>query len=128
MEVFFLNPGTRMNPNLNFGQGIPGQVTGRPEGLISARGLVELVDGLGLLAGSKSWTAADEAGMQAWVGEYFNWMMTSKIGQGESAAANNHGTFFDVQAVALALYLGKMDAAREIVTTAGENSGDGQAA
>lgn len=118
IRVFFLNPATRMNPNLNFGQGIPGQVTGRPEGLISARSLVDLADGMGLLAGSKSWTSDDQQGMATWVGQYFDWLTTSKIGRGESAASNNHGTFCDVQAVALALFIGKTDAAKQIVTTA----------
>lgn len=118
IRVFFLNPETRMNPNLNFGQGIPGQVDGRPEGLISARGLVDLVDGIGLLAGSKAWTDADQQGMTEWVGKYYAWLRTSKIGRGEEAASNNHGTFYDVQATALALFLGKTDEAKQMVTTA----------
>jgi Alginate lyase len=118
IRVWFLNPATRMNPNLNFGQGVPGEVSGRPAGLISARGLVGLVDGIGLLAGSKSWTPADQQGMVAWCTDYFKWLTTSKIGLGESAATNNHGTFYDVQATALALYIGQTDAARNILQAA----------
>jgi hypothetical protein len=120
IRVWFLNPATRMNPNLNYGQGIPGGVEGRPAGLISTRGLAELVDAIGLIAGSKSWTTNDQQGMIAWAGDYFHWLTTSKIGLGEDAASNNHGTFYDVQAVSLALFLGKTDFAREKLLAARE--------
>jgi hypothetical protein len=113
IRVFFLNPDTRMNPNLNFGQGIPGEVEGRPAGLISARGFADLVDGIGLLAGASSWTTDDQQKMAAWAADYFHWLTTSKIGLGENAASNNHGTHYDVQAVSLALFIGNTNYARE---------------
>jgi hypothetical protein len=118
IRVWFLNPATRMNPNLNYGQGVRGEVTGRPEGLISARGLVGVMDAIGLLAGSKTWTPADQQGMVDWSGQYFDWLTTSKIGQGEGAASNNHGTYYDGQAVALALFTGKTEAAKKILLAA----------
>jgi len=121
LRVWFLNPATRMNPNLNFGQGIPGEVEGRAAGLIGARGLVGLMDALGLLSTSKSWTMADKQAMTAWVEQYYHWLTTSKIGLGESAATNNHGTWYDTQVAALALYLGKTDAAREHLLKDREN-------
>lgn len=121
IRVWFLNPATRMNPNLNFGQGIPGEVTGRPEGLISARGLVELMDALGLLSAAQAWTTVDQSAMTAWIGDYFDWLTTSKIALEEGRAANNHGTFYDTQVVALALYLGKIEVARNLVLKDREN-------
>ena len=120
IRVWFLNPATRMNPNLKYGQGIPGSVEGRPAGLISARGLADLVDAIGLLAGSKIWTTNDQQRMTAWVGDYFHWLTTSNIGLGEDAASNNHGTFYDVQAASLALFLGKTNFAREKLLAARE--------
>ena len=72
VRVWFLNPATKMNPNLNYGQGIPGEVEGRPAGLISARGLVHLVDAIGLIAASKSWTADDQKNMSAWFADYLH--------------------------------------------------------
>jgi len=120
IRVWFLNPATRMNPNLNYGQGIPGEVEGRPAGLISARGLVHLVDAIGLLAGSKAWTEDDQKGMTTWFTQYLHWLTTSKIGRGELDAKNNHGTYCDTQAAAIALFLGKTEMARELVTQARE--------
>jgi hypothetical protein len=120
IRVWFLNSSTRMNPNLNFGQGIPGGVDGRPAGLIGARGLADLVDAVGLLGGSKNWTTNDQQRMTAWAGDYLHWLTTSKIGLGEDAASNNHGTFYDVQAVSLALFVGKTDFAREKLRAAAE--------
>lgn len=120
LRVWFLDPATRMNPNLNYGQGIPNQVEGRPMGIIGTRGFVDLVDAVGLLSNSKSWTGVDQRGMVAWMTAYLNWMQTSKIGVGEENATNNHGTFYDTQAAALAVFVGKTDLARKIISAARE--------
>jgi hypothetical protein len=118
LRVWFLNPATKMNPNLNFGQGIPGEVDGRPAGLIGARGLVNVLDAVALLSGSKSWTVADQKGMLDWMTQYFQWLTTSKIGLGEAHAKNNHGSFYDTQAAVIALFIGKTDLARKIILDA----------
>jgi hypothetical protein len=115
IRVWFLNPATRMNPNLNYGQGIPGKVDGRPEGLISARGMVGLVDALGLLGPSPAWTAADQKAMTAWLEQYFRWLTTNPLALREGRATNNHGTFYDTQVAAIALFLGKTNQARELL-------------
>jgi hypothetical protein len=120
VRVWFLNPATHMNPNLNYGQGIPGEVDGRPAGIIGTRGFVELMDAIELLRESKSWTTADHQAMKVWMTGYLNWLQTSKIGVGEQNATNNHGTFYDTQAAAIAVFIGKTDLARQIIRTAAE--------
>jgi len=118
LRVWFLDAATRMNANLNFGQGIPGETEGRPSGLISARGLVDVVDGIGLLAGSKSWSATDQEGMVQWCEQYLNWLTTSKIGMGEGRASNNHGSYYDTQVAALALFTGQTNLAHSVLVAA----------
>ncbi len=118
LHAFFIDPDWRMNPNLQFAQGIPGVNTGRGIGLIETRGLTRVVDAIGLLAGSKHWTTAEQKGMEDWFAKFLQWMLESKNGREEAAAKNNHGTFYDVQVVSFSLFLGKTDLAKSVLETA----------
>jgi hypothetical protein len=106
-RLWFLDPATRMNPHLNYGQATPGRNTGRGAGVLEARHLADLTDGLALLAGSNAWSEADEAALRAWFRDYYRWLTTAAVPQEEKRAPNNHGSWYDAQAVHVALYLGK---------------------
>ena len=113
LRVWFLEPRKRMNPNFNHAQAVPGVNTGRGTGMIESRSLTEVVDAVGLLAGSRAWTRTDQEGMVAWMSDFLEWARTSKHGKEERAAKNNHGTFYDVQIAHWALFVGQTNLARK---------------
>jgi len=117
-RTWFLDAATRMNPSLEYAQAIPGLNSGRGIGILEARHLSNLVDGLALIAGSPAWSAADSTAMTGWLTSYYEWVTTSKNGREEAAAENNHGSWYDVQVVALALNLGRTADAKKILTQA----------
>jgi hypothetical protein len=115
LRTWFLDPATRMNPNFEFAQAVPGVNTGRGIGLIEMAGMTGLIDSVGLLAGSKSWTDADQRGLQQWFTEFVRWMQESKNGRDESAAKNNHGTYYDLELTMFALFIGKDEIATNVL-------------
>ncbi|SNC77685.1 Alginate lyase [Hymenobacter gelipurpurascens] len=113
LRVFFLDAATRMNPNLNYGQGIPGMFEGRSFGIIETRHLVNIPDALALMSGSKSITPELVSSLKQWYTQYNQWLTTSKIGREEGSNKNNHGTFHDVQVVDFALFTGNQALAKQ---------------
>ena len=118
IRVWFLDPETRMNPNLNFPQAILGLVPGRKTGVLDGRKFNLVLDGIVLLSGSPALSASEQADLHAWFSQYLNWLKTNKIAQDESASANNHGTYFDVQIMHVALFAGDTAYAKQIAEEA----------
>ena len=119
LRVWFLEPATRMKPNLDFAQGVPGASTGRGFGVLEGRSIAEAADAAQLLTGSGAWKAKDDKAFRSWLGAFLDWLLTSRNGRAEAVAHNNHGTFYDVQVLRLALVLGRDSLAKSIASAAG---------
>ena len=115
IRTWFLDEATRMNPNLNYGQAIPGITQGRGIGIIDTHYFPYLTDAVGLLAGSKAWRPADQQGLEQWFGQFLKWLQESPLGKDEADEHNNHGTWYDVQVVTFALFTGQKDLAKQIL-------------
>ncbi|MFJ6087657.1 alginate lyase family protein [Streptomyces sp. NPDC092369] len=130
LRTWFLNPATKMNPNLNHAQFIPCKYDGRAIGIIDfSQSYTSVVDALALLAtGAPGWTKADRTGMTRWNSDFLDWLVDSDFGKQEGAAANNHGTFYDMQVAALAYATGDTGLARRTVRDAAAKRLDPQIA
>jgi hypothetical protein len=115
LRTWFLDPATRMNPNLAHAQAIPGKVAGRKEGVIDAWRLLRLTDAVGLLHPSGALSPTDEAGLRDWFADLVEWMATSDLGRAERAKTNNHAIYYDLLASDFALFAGMDEVAKAIV-------------
>ncbi|WP_233972886.1 alginate lyase family protein [Pectobacterium versatile] len=115
IRTWFIDPATRMNPNLDFAQGVPGIAPGRGSGVLDGRYFsTRIVDSLIMLRHAPGWTAQDEQQMQTWMSDYLHWLQTSKLGKKEATAQNNHGSWYTVQVAGIAWYLGKIDVVKSM--------------
>lgn len=118
LNAWFIDPETRMNPNLNFGQGIPGRNDGRCFGIIETTSLQRIVTALELLELEGQLPPETKAGMKDWLARYANWLQTSELGKEEGTRDNNHATWYDVQLVCFFRYLDRPEDARKILEAA----------
>jgi hypothetical protein len=114
LAVWFVDSGTRMNPNLKFGQAIPGKTDGRGIGIIDTSNFTDLVDAVILLRREKLIDDRVFVGVRQWFQHYASWLATDPIGLEERAEENNHGTFYDMQLATYALFVGDCDLAGKI--------------
>ena len=122
-RTWYLDPATAMNPSMAHAQSNGPCGNGTATGVIEASGayMTDALDGLSILAldtRATGWTAADQAGMKAWLTKYVDFLKTSSQGKAENAASNNHGTWFDALLSSIYLYQGDADGAKALITAA----------
>jgi len=102
LKSWFINPQTRMNPNLIYAQAIKGRVTGRGIGIIDAIHLIEVAKSIKEL--HRLGFLSDDLfrSLQGWFGQFLSWMTTHRYGIDERDQGNNHGTWWAAQVAAYA--------------------------
>src|SRR5690242_547661 len=104
LRAWFIDERTRMNPHLQYPQAIHGVTTGRGTGIIDTIHLVEVVRSISILEQSGALSAAEMRGLRKWFSDYLDWLTTSKNGQEERDAKNNHGTCWLMQVAEFATF------------------------
>ncbi|MBN1556485.1 MAG: alginate lyase family protein [Phycisphaerae bacterium] len=103
LHHWFVKPATKMQPHLQYAQAIPGRCTGRGIGLIDTFYLVETALAILRLKKLEALDQEQFGALRGWFADYLHWFSTSEFGLKEKAEANNHGTYWHVQAAAFAL-------------------------
>ncbi|MGH6615028.1 alginate lyase family protein [Sphingomonas sp.] len=107
LMAWFVDPATRMTPNLAHAQAIIGINTGRAIGIIDTLQIVEVARAAELLGRTDApGYAAIRAGVEGWFRAYLSWLTTSAAGREERDQTNNHGTCWLLQAAAFASLVG----------------------
>jgi len=119
LSIWFLDPATRMNPHLEYGQAIPGRTEGRGIGIIETGNLVKVVNGIGMLNGAEALVEEDLQGLKSWFDQYTHWLISSKNGMDERMYFNNHGTSYDSQVATFAIFAGRDSVANMILDSVG---------
>ncbi len=119
LRTWFLDPATKMNPHLQYGQAIPGRTEGRGIGIIDTARVVYLVDAVGLLRSAEAWTESDHRKLRAWFQAYLKWLLTSSHGKAEANTKNNHAVWYDAQIGSFALFVEDKATARRVLEQVG---------
>jgi hypothetical protein len=118
LQAWYIDPATRMNPNLNFAQSVPGLATGRKDGIIDTVQMANMIDSLEMLRDSPAFTTTEFGAITAWFTSFLDWLRTSAFGKAEEASTNNHGSWYDVQTMRYAIFLGNTALAVELAELA----------
>ncbi len=114
LRAWFIAPETRMNPNLEFSQGVHGVSTGRNFGIIDTLHLVEVARAASHIAPA-ALTAAERTALTAWFSNYLHWMQTSEKGVAEKNTLNNHAVCWALQAAEFARLIGDATTRSEVL-------------
>lgn len=109
LSVWFVDPATRMNPHLEYGQAISGVTDGRGIGIIDTANLIWAVQGIAFLDATGRWKPSDRLAVRKWFSDYLAWITTSKKGLDEKRTGNNHSSWWAAQAASYAILLGDRD-------------------
>ena len=113
LRAWFIAPATRMNPNLEYSQGVHGQSTGRSYGIIDTLHLVEVARAASIVAPGML-SAEEQAALKDWFRSYLAWMKTSQKGVAERDALNNHAMCWALQAAEFARLIGDSQTQDEV--------------
>lgn len=117
ITAWFVDEATKMNPNLNHGQSVPGRNDGRCFGIIEFGDIVEVIKFLEIAKQREILDSKTEQAMIGWFTSYSSWLQNSKLGKEEATRKNNHGVHYDAQLLNILIYLNRIEQVKTYLST-----------
>lgn len=108
IAVWFIDPVTAMNPNLDFAQNVPGKKS-NGIGVIDTYDFYYLINAAELLI-ERGFMELEP--LQNWFARFVSWLSKSKQAKAESRRKNNHGSSYHLQLVCYLNFIGHTRRAR----------------
>lgn len=105
VRTWFIDPRTRMNPNLDFAQAIRGVNQSRGTGILDGRVFIRALQGMDFLAQTGSWDAKDQAAVRHWFEDYLHWLTHSNNAEDQKSSGNSHASWWTAQVAAVSGYV-----------------------
>jgi Alginate lyase len=112
LRVFFVDPETRMNPNLDYAEAVPGVAKGRSIGVSDVVPLVEIPSAVAVLQQSPNFPPAVLAGLKDWSTNFIGWMTGatgSTNGDDVAEQGSAHSVAYWLELTAFAKFIGDED-------------------
>ncbi|GBB91026.1 hypothetical protein RclHR1_18110001 [Rhizophagus clarus] len=75
IKEWFINPKTRMNPNLNYASFIKGQELGRRTGVLDMHPIYRMLQSIPIMRLSRKWDHSAERKLKNWISKYYYWFI-----------------------------------------------------
>lgn len=118
LRVWFIDPRTCVNPNLNYTQAVPGLAEGRAAGILEWARISKVVTAMQLFEEGGILPREVKEGIRTWMESYLDWLVNGKLGKEADALPQNHANWYDYQVVGLMIYLGRTEDAKARVEAA----------
>lgn len=119
LDRWFISEETRMLPDFNYCQFIPGRNgnRGNPQGMIDAYNFNDVIESIRLVHSQQSIGRKRLKALKAWFRDFAEWMQASEYGQKASNFKNNQGVAYDITLYDIFLFTGEKSARREVLDT-----------
>lgn len=118
IRIWYLNPETRVNPNMNFGQAFPGVAVGRNAGVHEWKPQQSVITALQLFDNDGILPADVKSGMDDWLKKYLTWLTTNEMAVSTNFTGQNHANYYNCQVIGLMMYFGENVRAKAVVEDA----------